>query len=58
MSLHKLFLFTKDTNASATEKGFQYQKLKTLKTWIENRINKEDEVICCDYVGDFFQSVI
>lgn len=55
MSLHKLFLFTKDTNASATEQGFQYQKLKTLKTWIKNRIEKIDEVIYCDYEDDIFQ---
>ncbi|KAB2915995.1 MAG: hypothetical protein F9K23_09695 [Bacteroidetes bacterium] len=55
MSLHKLFIFTKDTNASATEQGFQYQKLKTLKTWIENRIKKIDEVIYCDYEDDIFQ---
>ncbi len=55
MSLHKLFLFSKDTDASATEQGFQYQKLKTLKTWIENRINKVDEVIYCDYEEDIFQ---
>lgn len=55
MSLHKLFLFSKDTDASATEQGFQYQKLKTLKTWIENRINNKDEVIYCDYEEDIFQ---
>jgi hypothetical protein len=58
MSLHKLHLFTKDTNASATEQGFQYQKLVTLKTWIENRINSVDEVIYCDYEEDIFQKNI
>ncbi|HEX5152806.1 MAG TPA: hypothetical protein VFW07_15250 [Parafilimonas sp.] len=55
MSLHKLFLFSKNTDASATESGFQYQKLKTLKTWVENRINKVNEIIYCDYEDDIFQ---
>ncbi|MBE4950883.1 dsDNA nuclease domain-containing protein [Chryseobacterium culicis] len=55
MSLHKLYLFAKNTDAPATEQGFQYQKLKTLKTWLENRINKIDEIIYCDYEEDIFQ---
>ncbi len=55
MSIHKLYLFAKDTDAPATEQGFQYQKLKTLKTWLENRINQVDETIYCDYEEDIFQ---
>lgn len=55
MSLHKLYLFSKNTDAPATEQGFQYQKLKTLETWLRNRINKLDEVIYCDYEDDIFQ---
>jgi hypothetical protein len=55
MSITKLFLFTKDTDASATEQGFHYQKLKTLKTWLENRVNEVDDVIYCDYEDDIFQ---
>jgi hypothetical protein len=55
MSTHKLFLFTKDTDASATERGFHYQKLKTLKTWLENRINEVDDIIYCDYEDDIFE---
>ncbi|AZA65539.1 hypothetical protein EG345_13035 [Chryseobacterium carnipullorum] len=55
MSLHKLYLFSKNTDASSTEMGFQYQKLKTLETWLRNRINKLDEVIYCDYEDDIFQ---
>ncbi|WP_288244844.1 dsDNA nuclease domain-containing protein [uncultured Chryseobacterium sp.] len=55
MSIHKLYLFAKDTDAPATEQGFQYQKLKTLKTWLENRINQADETIYCDYEEDIFQ---
>jgi hypothetical protein len=55
MSITKLFLFTKDTDASATEQGFHYQKLKMLKTWLENRVNEVDDVIFCDYEDDIFE---
>lgn len=55
MSITKLFLFTKDTDASATEQGFHYQKLKTLKTWLENRVKEVDDVIYCDYEDDIFE---
>lgn len=55
MSITKLFLFTKDTDASATEQGFHYQKLKTLKTWLENRVNEVGDVIYCDYEDDIFE---
>lgn len=55
MSITKLFLFSKDTDASPTEQGFYYQKLKTLKTWLENRVNEVDVVIYCDYEDDIFQ---
>ncbi|MDJ1498918.1 hypothetical protein QNI19_38680 [Cytophagaceae bacterium DM2B3-1] len=54
MSITKLHVFSKDTDAPATEQGFYYQKLKTLKTWLENRINGTDEVIYCDYEEDIF----
>lgn len=55
MSITKLFLFTKDTDASATEQGFHYQKLKTLKTWLDNRVNEVNDVIYCDYEDDIFE---
>jgi hypothetical protein len=55
MSITKLYLFTKDTDASATEQGFHYQKLKTLKTWLENRVNEVDDIIYCDYEEDIFE---
>src|SRR3982751_3295189 len=55
MSITKLFLFTKDTDASATEQGFHYQKLKTLKTWLENRVKEVDDVIYCDYEDDIIE---
>jgi hypothetical protein len=55
MSISKLYLFSKNTDAPATEQGFHYQKLKTLKTWLENRINEVNERIYCDYEEDIFQ---
>ena len=55
MSISKIFLFAKNTDAVATEQGFQYQRLKTIKTWVENRINETDEIIYCDYEDDIFE---
>lgn len=50
-----LFLLEKDTNATATEQGFYYQKLKTLTTWLRNRLTLIDEDIYCDHQEDIFQ---
>lgn len=55
MRITKLFLFTKETDAPATEQGFHYQKLKTLKTWLENRVNSVNDIIYCDYEEDIFE---
>lgn len=57
MSITKIFLFSKDTDATATEQEFQYQKLKTLKTWLENRTNEIVDVIYCDYEEDILNGV-
>lgn len=55
MSTNQLYIFSKDTDATATEQGYYYQKLKTLKTWLENRIANTQEVIYCDLEDDIFQ---
>ncbi|MBD1365384.1 DUF4297 domain-containing protein [Mucilaginibacter sp. ZT4R22] len=55
MSTNLLNLFSKATDATATEQGFHYQKLKTLKTWLENRIAGKDELIFCDTDDDIVQ---
>lgn len=55
MSLTKLHLFTKDTDATATEQGFYFQKLITLRTWLQNRIKQNDTNIYCDYEEDIFE---
>ncbi len=55
MSINKLYLFAKDTDASYGVRGFQYQIVKTLSTWLRNYLNQVDEVIYCDYEEDIFQ---
>ena len=36
MELHKLFLFSKNTDAFAAQRGYNYQTIKTLETWVSN----------------------
>lgn len=55
MSITKLYLFSKNTDANFGVRGFQYQIIKTLQTWLTNCLNKVDEVIYCDYEEDIFQ---
>ncbi|NCD67902.1 dsDNA nuclease domain-containing protein [Mucilaginibacter agri] len=55
VSTNRLYLFSKETDATATEQGYHYQKIKTLKTWLENRISGKDEVIYCDTDDDIVQ---
>ena len=55
MSISKLFYFSKNTDAFASIRGYKFQELKTLETWIKNRIDEKDEVIYCDFEEDIFQ---
>ncbi|SEH31578.1 hypothetical protein [Chryseobacterium culicis] len=55
MELHKLFIFSKDTNAFAAQRGYNYQTLKTLETWISNFFDDINEDIYCEFEGDIFQ---
>lgn len=54
-SITQLSIFNKNTDAFATERGFEYQKLKSLESWLLNSINKNDEIIYYDYEEDIFQ---
>lgn len=56
MSISKLHIFSKNTDASASIRGYSYQTLKTLETWIDNLLNKVDEEIYCDFEEDIFQN--
>ncbi|MFD2938468.1 dsDNA nuclease domain-containing protein [Flavobacterium sp.] len=55
MSLAKLHLFTKDTDATGAEQGFYFQKLITLRTWLQNRLEQNGTEIYCDYEEDIFE---
>lgn len=50
----KLYLFAKDTDANASVRGYQYQILKTLETWLDNYRLELNEEIYCDYEEDIF----
>ncbi len=54
-TISKLHLFAKNTDANASLRGYQYQILKTLETWVSNYRNSVDEEIFCDFEEDIFQ---
>ncbi len=58
MELNKLFLFAKNTDAFASQRGYNYQTLKTLETWISNFIEGVKEDIYCEFEEDIFQKDI
>jgi hypothetical protein len=55
MSITALHILAKNTDATAALKGYQYQILKTLETWLSNRVHKVDQTIYCDYEEDIYQ---
>lgn len=55
MELYKLFLFSKNTDAFAAQRGYNYQTLKTLETWINNFLDGNKEDIYCEFEEDIFQ---
>jgi hypothetical protein len=55
MELHKLFLFSKNNDAFASQRGYNYQTLKTLETWIGNFLQDIKEDIYCEFEEDIFQ---
>lgn len=52
MSLHKLYIFSKNRDAVAALKGYSFQQLKTLEDWLEARIAGIDNEIYCEYEDD------
>lgn len=58
MEINKLYLFTKDTDAFSSQRGYNYQTLKTLETWIKNYVRNIQEDIYCEYEEDIFQKGI
>ncbi len=58
MSLSKLSVFSRETDADETLKGYEYQKLRSLEIWLSNKVNGIDENIYCEYEDDLFQQNI
>ncbi|KFF14894.1 hypothetical protein [Flavobacterium hydatis] len=55
MSIKKLHIFSKNTDAFASQRGYNYQTLKTLETWVNNFSENIEEDIFCEYEEDIFQ---
>ena len=55
MDISHLHIFQKDTDATAPLRGYQYQVLKTLETWISNLLEDNQEEIYCEFEEDIFQ---
>ncbi|MCB9250837.1 MAG: hypothetical protein H6605_00075 [Flavobacteriales bacterium] len=55
MSISNLYIFSKDTDANASLRGYHYQVLKAVETWVDNFNNGIDEEIYCDFEEDIFQ---
>lgn len=53
--LAQLQIFSKNRDANAPLRGYEFQHYKTLESWLHNRINNIDEAIYCDYEDDIFQ---
>ncbi len=55
MSISNLHIFSKDTDANASLRGYHYQVLKAVETWVDNFLNGIVEEIYCDFEEDIFQ---
>jgi len=55
LNINKLHIFSKNTDATASLRGYHYQVLKTVKTWIENYSLDVDDHMYCDFEEDIFQ---
>tara|TARA_R110001632_G_scaffold232806_1_gene374686 strand:- start:45788 stop:49048 length:3261 start_codon:yes stop_codon:yes gene_type:complete len=54
MEINKLHIFSKNTDAFASQRGYNYQTLKTLEAWVQNFIDKKQELIYCEFEEDIF----
>lgn len=55
MNVNKLFLFSKNTDAFSSQRGYNYQTLKTLETWVQNYLDSKSDDIYCEFEEDIFQ---
>ncbi|WP_281298701.1 dsDNA nuclease domain-containing protein [Flavobacterium limnophilum] len=54
MHYNKLHIFSKNTDAFASQRGYNYQTLITLEAWANNLKNVVEEDIFCEYEEDIF----
>lgn len=55
MLINTLYLFSKNTDAASAQRGYNFQTLKTLETWVDNFISNNREDIYCEFEDDIFQ---
>ncbi|WP_298952362.1 hypothetical protein [uncultured Nonlabens sp.] len=55
MRIEKLHIFETNTDATASLRGYNYQILKTVESWVENFLLKKDDEIYCDFEEDIFE---
>ena len=53
--MSQFHIFKQNTDAIATNRGFYYQYLKTVKLWLANYIDGVDNEIYCEYEDDIFE---
>lgn len=54
MDISKLHIFSKNTDAFASQRGYNYQTLRTLEAWVNNLKLGVEEDIFCEYEEDIF----
>lgn len=54
MDIHKLYIFAKNRDAIAVQKGYSFQQLTTIRDWLRVRVGGGKQVIYCDYEDDIF----
>jgi hypothetical protein len=55
MAISDLFIYSKNTDVTESIRGYKCHDLKTLETWLGNKLNGIEENIYCDYEEDIFQ---
>jgi hypothetical protein len=51
-----LHIYHRNTEAVDSQRGYQYQILRTMELWVENYHNQLEEEIFCEYEDDIFQN--
>ncbi len=54
-SITQLSIFHKNTDATTTERGYEYQKLRTIEIWLQNKLKGKGDIVYYDYEEDIFE---